>query len=285
MLVVVLATCGCSSGLPRPFVSPLPEPLATVQPMRRAYFLPGLVRAPSKLGMGGCPVSCEAFGCSWCYAWSTTPGRLTGVETVPMIRDLSMVEWQIGGNSAWVLGFNEPDLCPWQACLTPEAAVWPTVRIEERFPDRKLVAPAPSSQHVEWLPQFREAFHRATGRHPRWDALAAHCYLWTADRCIELVKLFVGWCELWGVPELWVTEFAFVPAWAADPEAEARKFTAYLESEPRVTRYAPFLSHGGGCDPFWPDCRPEADPSLLEADLMTPTVMGGWYAQPAPGWN
>lgn len=184
--------------------------------------------------------------------------------------------------SAWVMGFNEPDLTG-QAGMTPQAAVKYWRIVESRFPERKLVAPAPSHLHLEWLPQFRAVYRAEVGRYPRFDALAVHCYD-SAAQCIAVVKQFEAWAREWGVPEIWVTEFAFVPAWSQDAEGEARAFMAYLGQRPMVTRVAPFLSYGSGCDEYWPDCRPDANPALLHADLMTPTDIGRWYARPLEHW-
>lgn len=90
--------------------------------------------------------------------------------------------------------------------------------------------------------------------------------------------------QAWGIGEVWCTEFAFVPAWVADAEGEARRFVGWLEGEPRVTRYAPFVSYIRGGEDYWPDTRPEANPSVFAADGATLTDVGRWYARPTPEW-
>ena len=68
----------------------------------------------------------------------------------------------------------------------------------------------------------------------------------------------------------------FVPAWATDAEREARVFVAYLEGDPLARRYAPFVAYTERGVWYWPDTRPEADPSLLTADGQL-TEIGTWY--------
>lgn len=142
------------------------------------------------------------------------------------------------GNSRWVMGFNEPDLCPSQACMSPLAAAIEWRQVELALSDRLLVSPAPSDLHPEWLLQFRQEFYNRYGRWPRLNALAAHCYRRTAADCIVLVEQFVTWAKEWNAQEVWVTEFAFMPCrYPADgAQVEAHKFIAWLEAS-AVARY------------------------------------------------
>ena len=248
--------------------APLPVP----QHMQRQYF-PLLERPVNKLGVAGCPASCGAMGCSWCYSWVPQPGCVDGVDRVPMIWNETQVYAEMNDCSGWLMGFNEPDRSD-QADLSPQAAVKPWRQIEARWPNRKLVAPAPSHTGSWWLPAFREAYKTEVGCYPRFDALAAHCYYGNADACITHVKQYLTWAQQWGVREVWVTEFFF------SQEAEARKFIAFLESEPLITRWSPYVSFKScvGYDPNW-DCAKGGNPSLFTADGAL-TVMGGWYARP-----
>lgn len=276
-LAVLMAGC---VALPE---ATLPEARTFVSPVQTAtrsyrYFIPMWAKPLNKLGLAGCPATCQALGCAWCYSWGPEPGGTPDAETVPMLWGANDVGKALGGNSPWLLGFNEPDLSN-QANLTPEqaAALWR--QVETLYPGRKLVSPAPSHFDVAWLGRFRDAYAVAYGVWPRLDALAFHCY-WSADECIAIGEQFVAWAAAWGVPEVWCTEFAFVPAWAADAEADARRFVAWAEAEPTVTRYAPFVSHIAGGEWYWPDARPEANPSVFAADGMTLTEIGKWYAKP-----
>jgi hypothetical protein len=201
-----------------------------------------------------------------------------GVEAVPMIRDAGQMHVTLlGGDSDWIMGFNEPDL-PGQANMTPDEAAVLWREIEGRWPGRRLLGPAPSHLHPEWIVQFRDAYMRRYGQAPRLDGLAFHCYYRYASQCIALGERFVRWADEWGSEEVWCTEFAFLPVNGPDAERQARRFVAWLEGEPGVTRYAPYVVHQAVCDQFWPDCRPGADPSLLDAAGGV-TEIGRWYAK------
>lgn len=271
LLFMAALIVGCSGQLPRP----VPERSPLAMPAHTLYF-PVIARGWNKLGLAGCPASCAEFGCAWCYSWSTDPGRLPGVETVPMIWDEARVDWPVGGSSGWVMGFNEPDLHN-QAHLTPEQAVEPWAVVEQRFQDRKLLSPAPSSSNPGWLPAFRSEFFARYGRWPRFDGLAMHCYLNSAAKCTGLLNQYEAWANAWGVPEIWVTEFFFAQ------ESEARAFAAELERRSIVTRWAPYVSYkdcSAGGDWAW-DCVRGGDPSIMQADRVHLTNMGRWYAPTA----
>lgn len=240
--------------------------------------------APVKLGLGGGqPLQARALGGSWLYDWSSQPTGDEFTEAVPMLWGAASVGLPLGGNSRWLLGFNEPDR-PEQANLTPERAAVLWRQVEERYPDRQLVSPAPSDRDIWWLARMRAAYTELYGRDPRFDALACHCYRQTAAECIMLVRQFVTWAHEWGVTGgVWVTEFAFIPAWTpagTTAEREARQFVAYLDAEPWVTRYAPFI---GWLEPgvwYWPDCNPAANPSLFRGERsLELTTAGRWYQE------
>lgn len=289
LLLALLASAlgACAAGLPRPlpesFVSPIDNPFGGRE--RHVYYFPMLLRAPNKLGMAGCPATPEsmtAFGGAWCYSWCPDPGAPAGYEAVPMIWGASDVRQPVGGNSAWLMGFNEPDLTG-QANLSPEAAARLWRDVERRHPDRKLVAPAPSHLHPEWLPQFRAAYRQLWGAAPRLDALALHCYLQRAEECLWQLGRFEAWAREWapaGQPplEVWVTEFAFMQSFGLDAERQAREFIATLERDPLVQRYAPYVSRQDCARRDLWDCS-TGDPSLLTADGAL-TDIGEWYAKP-----
>lgn len=264
---------------PTPTVTPSPMPTVTPRPTATATAAP---MAANKLGIGGCVGSCGVLGCSWCYSWTPNPETWPGVdhERVAMVWGAGDVGKTLGGNSIWLMGFNEPDL-DGQANLSPARAAELWRQVEQLYPSRKLVAPAPSHLHPEWIGQFRDAYIAMYQSPPRLDALAFHCY-WTAAECIRIGKQFVAWAQAWGVPEVWCTEFAFVPAWNADAAGDARRFVAWLEGERVITRYAPFVSYIRGGEAYWPDTRPEANPSVLTATGEL-TVIGRWYARATDG--
>jgi len=216
------------------------------------------------------------LGGSWYHNWGPAPENIRGIAVVPMVwgRD---VPTQLGGNSTTVLGPNEPDM-KGQSNLTPEegAQVWRTM--EQTYPDKRLISPVPSHEDPEWLVRFRDAYKKAYGRWPRLDGLAMHCYIPERGGCIALGQKFVRWAREWGVPEVWVTEFAFLPKWAPDAEGQAREWVAWLEAEPMIKRYAPFTSYIPGGTWSWPHTEPEANPSLFVGTESTElTEMGRWY--------
>lgn len=264
----------------------LPEPTGFVSPLQSGelhrVFVPLWCEPGNPLGIAGCVGSCQPLGCSWCYSWRPDPWVGVDHERVPMLWGRGDVGRTLGGNSAWLLGFNEPDL-PNQAHLTPDEAAVLWRQVEATYPDRRLVSPAPSHLHPEWLAQFRQAYQVRYGRAPRLDALAFHCY-WSAAECIGIGERVVAWAAAWGVPEVWCTEFAFVPAWApgGDAAGEAQRWLAWLATQSSVTRYAPFVSHVEGGEWYWPDTRPEANPSVFAADRQTLTATGSWYVRPTP---
>ena len=59
-----------------------------------------------------------ALNVSWILQWGTRPQLFPGIESVPMIWDARSIGQPLGGNSAWLLGFNETDLWD-QAKMTP----------------------------------------------------------------------------------------------------------------------------------------------------------------------
>src|SRR5574343_224524 len=267
LIALIILLSGCTARPPVLFRSPLATPdvsqaayeanaLTFVSPV----YLPVVDSVPNKLGVAGCG-PCGALGCAWCYSWSPWPGAPVGVERVPMIRDATNVNvTQLGGNSAWLMGFNEPDLAG-QANLSPERAAELWRELERKWPDRKLVAPAPSHLHPEWLVQWWVAYEERYGQPPRVDALALHCYL-SADNCIRLAQEYAGLAEVWGIREGWVTEFAFTPV-VPNWEQQVSEFVTYLEQSPFWTHYAPFVSRETCDNEFW-DCATAGDPSLFD---------------------
>jgi hypothetical protein len=153
--------------------------------------------------------------------------------------------WLIGGDSEWVLGYNEPDLCPDQACLTVEQAVPLWNELENALLDRKLVAPAPSHVHPQWIVEFYNAYVATYGGSPRFDALAMHWYGQRAQYGIAMAEWYKARAREWNVPEVWVTEFAVFACTnlsLAEAGAEARTLIEYFDSDPLITRYAWFTN-------------------------------------------
>lgn len=237
----------------------------------------GKAPPPTKLGIAGAtPAQVKALGGSWYYNFGPTSQGDWGVEAVPMIPG-SDVPQKVGGNSDYILGMNEPDKSG-ASNLTPEqgAQIWR--KIELTFPNKRLISPGPSHENADWLVRFRDAYKAAYGRWPRLDGLAMHCYIVEPGGCIALGQRYVEWARAWGVPEIWVTEFAYLPKWAPNAEGQARDFVAWMEAEPLVKRYSPWTAYIKGGEAYWPHTDPAANPSLFAASDSTElTAMGWWY--------
>jgi putative glycosyl hydrolase len=187
---------------------------------------------------------------SWQYGWSPTPANCPGIENVPMIEDSSAMNATIGGNSQWLMGFNEPDLAD-QANLTLAQAAKLWRKIEQEHPNLKLLAPAPSGGNGVWINNFRNTYIATYGTPPRLDGLAVHCYAWYASDCINQTKQFESWASSWGIKEIWVTEFSFSPAAPSSQTQslqEAQTYINWLTNESLVTRYAWFASRVQGTE-------------------------------------
>ncbi|MBI5303658.1 MAG: hypothetical protein HY868_16095 [Chloroflexi bacterium] len=230
----------------------------------------------------------QAVRAKWVYDWGMNPKICNAaLESIPMIRDAS--QWaqtkQVGGNSQWILGFNEPDLCPDQACLTPAQAVPLWREIEAQFPNKKLVAPVPSQAHLNWLIEFRNAYIAAYRTPPRFNALAAHWYGFSYNDAKAVINWYKARATEFGVAEIWITEFAFpVPdnracfgVTQADAMNDAQKLIAELDNDAMVTRYAWFAPRVDTSDPLLTGGQSECHAPLLDFSGNTLTSWGMMY--------
>lgn len=200
----------------------------------------------------------SALHAQWWYDWDTVGGELcAGREFVPMIWGRITATPTLTGDSAWLLGFNEPNL-PGQSNLSPAeaAALWPLLEAT----GRKLVSPAvyAGSNYAgdTWLEDFLAACAGC-----RVDAIALHWYGW-ADCGPAAVAAFESYlsqraAQYPGVP-LWLTEygcqadeagFADAALTIADRYAARHSLWAlYTEEYPPWEGLADgaYLSHLGG---------------------------------------
>jgi len=248
--LIVGATSSLSADAPKPTPTPaLRQPNNSHQ-----LFLPFIIQPPGvpppsapKKGAGLTYQDCAtatAVGAVWSYGWASTPPDCADIENVPMIWGASDVNVNLGGNSEWILGFNEPDSAN-QANLSPALAASLWRQIEQKHPSRKLVAPAPSGAAPNWLVDFRNAYIAAYGAPPRLDALAVHCYAWYAWQCTAHTQQFITWANSWEAAEVWVTEFSFSPTAPSNPTRsiqEANTFITWMTGQAQVRRYAWFAS-------------------------------------------
>jgi len=226
-------------------------------------YLPSVgVPAPQKgVGMPWWYRDCadaQAVGATWQYDWSVDPLTCEGIESVPMFYNSTT------GNpkpSRWLLTFNEPDLTG-QANLSPQAAAKMYYELTQRYPDRFLVAPAPSDLNPQWLTEWYNEYVNLYGTPPRMDALAVHCYLGTASRCAELTNWYLSLADKWQVGEVWITEFAFCGVTAT---AEMSQYIDWLQQQNKISRYSWFATHYNDGEAWQWQCNT----SLLNNGLTT----------------
>ena len=184
-LLALLALSGCVAPAPHPFVSPLSLTFTSPLPAAHLVYLPLYTHTISKRGislacgyedMARLDRETQELGVSWIWNWQTNPPVFEGIDSVPCVWGAAYIGRPLGGNSEWVIGFNEPEqrdqanLTPAQAC-----ALWP--QLEAKTVGRKLTSP----QVVQWPPTWLEDFYTTcveiNGRPPRMDALAVHTYI------------------------------------------------------------------------------------------------------------
>ena len=146
-------------------------------------------------------------GVHWFYNWGKSGNMGCGEEDnfVPML-------WNDGFNQPphlnypIVLGFNEPNFGE-QANMDPWRAAKSWIKIQNAYPDKKLVAPAasPGGNNMgptEWFDQFFAACEQLGGC--RVDYLATHSYSGCAECDMRYLKdLYNRYHK-----KIWFTEFA-----------------------------------------------------------------------------
>lgn len=208
----------------------------------------------------------SALGCAWYYDWSGRDPQADEAEWAPMCWGPQQDWWppDESSKSAYVLGFNEPDMLD-QANLSPSAAVPLWREMELRYPHKRLVSPAPILDE-HWLERFREAYRDTYGGWPRLDCIAIHTYLSLID-AQRVVLRYLEKALAWGIPGgLWVTEFA------QRAVADLRTYCRWLDAQPDVWRYAAFTNRDDGRQSWsgrWP--------ALLDWGSGSPSELGRAY--------
>ena len=202
-------------------------------------------------------------GVSWWYNWSFTPDSGVSdiyqdldVEYAPMYWgdniDASTITEGISSDATVFLGFNEPNFYS-QANLsaTDAASLWPKVEQIADDNDLYLLSPAVNycgdgcydTDPVSYLNDF---FYACTDC--RVDAIGIHIYVDCDESSSGLADNKAQWLinhvetykKAFDQP-LWLTEFACSGNPTTDEQiAFLKDAVAYLESEPRVERYAWF---------------------------------------------
>jgi hypothetical protein len=203
----------------------------------------------------------------WIWNWNTQPPLFPGVESIPTIWGRAQINEALGGNSPWLLGFNEPDISD-QANLAPEEAARLWLVVEQLHPDKLLTSPQVMYHYNNWLEQFYAAFIAQNGRPPRMNAIAIHTYIGNnAASYIADVQRYIKLARQWNIPEVWVTEWALghnLDRTLRATTDEMHKYLAYLDNEPMVTRYAPWTNRV--------DCMIEAFGFRYDGPFDTPLI-------------
>jgi hypothetical protein len=211
------------------------------------------------------------LGVDWTVTWGTNPILVPGVEAVPMIWGRFSGCPTLGGNSDYVLGFNEPGLEE-QSNMPPLVGAVYWRRLEQCYPHKRLVSPATvrfdTLDNSWWLEEMRNEYIDRYDEPPRFDVLALHCYASGANPlrtiCNQQVNKFAGWAEDWNIPEgIWVTEFAQVTTSETAMVYFLDRTVSWMESNPAIDRYAWFSTRlrgdesyafGGGVNTSLVDC-------------------------------
>lgn len=238
----------------------------------------------------------ERVRAQWYYDWSPTPavyGPRTPacagageIEAVPMIWGRGDIGKALGGNSEWLMGFNEPDsVSQAHLSLTEAAQLWKAVEL--RHPTRRLVSPTPSADNWGWREQWLAEYRRLYRRDPRIDAVATHIYPRTWDYFLQAMEAAWSFAERFGA-RLWVTEYAYLPCWPggiAEAAAMVGRMTQHFLDHPeRFERWAPFILSATGAEKwnFGTGCNT----SLVDKRTGALTRIGATYAgmRPAEDW-
>ncbi len=185
---------------------------------------------------------------SWHYDWSPTPLICPG-DNVPMVwglgalRQLEQGTLTLGGNSIYVLGFNEPDLAS-QANMKAGACARYWRRLEALYPNKLLISPAPSGKDYQYLERMRNQYISRYGTPPKFAALACHSYGSTTN-----LQAVLSWmtekAEEWNIREVWLTEYGLQPPFGTEYFASIaymHQCMDIMNQFYRVSRYAWFTS-------------------------------------------
>jgi len=202
----------------------------------------------------------EAFPrASWWYNWHTRPNHELedhctcasaadcGPEPdtpafIPMIWGYQEEDWwhddesdPVAEKYPIILGFNEPNHAD-QSDLSPDVAAAGWMEVQELYPDRILVSPAPAGGNTHWFDQFFQACE-ALGC--RIDYLATHDYDGHVNKVMERLEDLYNRYGL----RIWLTEFAkCCTRDQAAVETFARAIIPRLEAADYVYRYSWFIT-------------------------------------------
>jgi hypothetical protein len=220
-------------------------------------------------------------GVKWYHDWSPNPPICAGIEAVPTIYNAAQAGKPVGGNSTYVMWFNEPDQEGQDNYLSPSQAAELWNNNIGAYPGKKHVSPGVIN--VTWLRDFLPL----TNRKP--DALSVHIYEWdTLDVALLRAKMVLSdtltLAQQYGINEIWVTEWAGLPAWMGVDASllfERRMLTEVFPQFPQVTRQAWFQLSYRGDEPWaWGQ---NCNTSLVDYFAGTVTPFGQVYKEVAGG--
>jgi len=134
-----------------------------------------------------------------------------------------------------ILGFNEPNHKD-QSDLSPEVAAAAWIEIQEMYPDRLLVSPAPAGGNTNWFDPFFQACEELGCR---IDYLATHDYEGNAKHVMNRLEMLYN---RYG-KKIWLTEFAKCCTRSLqEVEDFAREIIPRLEEADFVFRYSWFIT-------------------------------------------
>ena len=252
-----------------------------------SQYQPPLVRKGVAL-ISVSPVSdIDTLNATWCYNWSPSP-YCGNHEAVPMIWGRN-VEDAIGGDSQFVLGFNEPDgtgIGQSNISASEGADLWH--RLEERFPyPYQLVSPAVTPYGRKWLEDWHSIYLSRYGQPPRIHALAFHYYGFFAFDFNRVLGEMKTLAQQWRV-NIWITEFAIISneingqdCWGHGSAEGLANFQAVMTSinnETLIERYAYYAPRINVYDPQQGIQPPQCNAPLLGFNTGQRNAWGNIYA-------
>jgi len=202
----------------------------------------------------------EAFSrVSWWYNWHTQPNHQveghctcdTAPDCGPEPSEPAFVPmiWGYHEDAPWhddesnpvaekyhtILGFNEPNHAD-QSDIDPETAAAAWIEIQEMYPDRILVSPAPAGGSTTWFNKF---FEYCKVLNCRIDYLATHDYVGHANQVMnKLEDLYNRYGK-----KIWLTEFAkCCTRDKGEVETFMKAIIPRLEAADYVYRYSWFIT-------------------------------------------
>lgn len=192
---------------------------------------------------------------TWAYNWAASlSGTLPqGVEYVPMLwgsKDfgswVTTIQTVLSSGSKYILGFNEPDMSS-QASMSPsDAANYYKTYITPYAGQAKLISPAVTSSTspgmgLSWFQSFMGQCSSCA-----ISGLAVHWYGNTAEEFKSFVQQAISTAQSYGLPEVWVTEFALVSdiSGTGNPAVTAaflNQVLPWMDSQSMVSRYSYFM--------------------------------------------